>query len=358
MIAAVLPGYWLSGGTTPTMLPGSLTAAVLAALAVTMFYLRGPHVSLADARPRGHGGTGLHHPCMEHLGQRGLAAHPDRSRADGNGLGCGARQMVTGRVVGLGGDMGANPHSAHRRRRRSRRRMVSSTPRHHDQDRFSHYSVGRVDERLVPVDVRQLEPRCGIRGHRLSRQCRHQEVRPREPSRVLGLTWLRAYSCGRPCCCCCCRRPFGGWSGLPDWSRALAVGGLLYTLAQLTLNRYSGSFGFWGYRYGVELVAACAPALALSSKVISARLRRLVGPVLGLQFCMILPGALFDRRDQRAARDRLDPQPFLPPGASQTRPSVSDDPSFSSASSLGVLTQRALERRAARAGSGGDAEPA
>ena len=39
VIAAVLPGYWISGGTTPTMLPGALTAALLTALSVTLFYL-------------------------------------------------------------------------------------------------------------------------------------------------------------------------------------------------------------------------------------------------------------------------------------------------------------------------------
>ena len=145
------------------------------------------------------------------------------------------------------------------------------------------------------------------------------------------------------------------WKHLPDWSRALAVGGLLYTLMQLTLNRYSGGVMFWGYRYGLELLAACAPALALSSAAMTPRLRLLVGPVLGLQLCMILPGALYERVFNVPQEIAWTHNPFVF--------LMGRGPAFVLSLlllclTIGVLTQTVLERRVARTGSGGDAEPA
>ncbi len=84
------------------------------------------------------------------------------------------------------------------------------------------------------------------------------------------------------------------WRTLPDWSRALALGGLAYTLVQLTFNRFSGGDGFYGYRLGLELLAAVTPAFALSSPALGGVARRLVGPVLGLQLFVVFLGASID----------------------------------------------------------------
>ena len=81
------------------------------------------------------------------------------------------------------------------------------------------------------------------------------------------------------------------WRSLPDWSRALAMGGLAYTLVQLTFNRFSGGDNFYGYRLGLELLAAATPALALSSLALGSLARRLMGPVLGLQLLVVALGA-------------------------------------------------------------------
>ena len=99
------------------------------------------------------------------------------------------------------------------------------------------------------------------------------------------------------------------WRSLPDWSRALAMGGLAYTLVQLTFNRFSGGDIFYGYRLGLELLAAVTPALALSSPALGSLGRRLVGPVLGLQLFVIFLGASIDaffvRRRRRLDRQRV-----------------------------------------------------
>lgn len=82
------------------------------------------------------------------------------------------------------------------------------------------------------------------------------------------------------------------WRELPDWSRALLVGGLAYTLLQGTLNRFSGGDIFYGYRLGLEVVACAAPALALSARRMGTFARRAFTPIVSLQLLMILPGSV------------------------------------------------------------------
>jgi len=82
------------------------------------------------------------------------------------------------------------------------------------------------------------------------------------------------------------------WRTLPDWSRWLLLGGLAYTLVQTTLNRFSGGDTFYGYRIGLEFLAAAAPAVALSARRMSRTARLLFGPVVAAQCCMILTGAV------------------------------------------------------------------
>lgn len=85
------------------------------------------------------------------------------------------------------------------------------------------------------------------------------------------------------------------WRGLPDWSRALALGGLAYTVLQGSLNRFSGGDTFYGYRLTLELVACAAPALALSARHVGVVGRTLLAPVLALQAFVISAGAVNER---------------------------------------------------------------
>lgn len=82
------------------------------------------------------------------------------------------------------------------------------------------------------------------------------------------------------------------WHQLPDWSRSLMVGGVVYTLVQGQLNDFDGGDAFYGYRLGLEMLACSAPAYALSAHRIGRVARALVGPVIGLQVAAIAIGSL------------------------------------------------------------------
>jgi hypothetical protein len=82
------------------------------------------------------------------------------------------------------------------------------------------------------------------------------------------------------------------WRVLPDWSRSLAVSGVVYIVVQGALNRFSGGDLFYGYRYGLETLACLTPALALSSPRIGKVAGRLLGPVLAVQTYAIAVGAV------------------------------------------------------------------
>jgi hypothetical protein len=84
------------------------------------------------------------------------------------------------------------------------------------------------------------------------------------------------------------------WHDLPDWSRSLVYGGLVYTVLQAALNRFSGGEIFYGYRLTLELLTCLTPALAFSAPRMGTVARRLIGPVLGIQFLAIVTGAVTD----------------------------------------------------------------
>jgi alpha-1,2-mannosyltransferase len=83
-----------------------------------------------------------------------------------------------------------------------------------------------------------------------------------------------------------------GWSDLPDWSRWLLLGGIAYTLVQGQLNAFHGGDGFYGYRHGLEFLAAAAPAFVLSAQRAGSVARALLGPVLAVQVAAITVGAV------------------------------------------------------------------
>jgi alpha-1,2-mannosyltransferase len=82
------------------------------------------------------------------------------------------------------------------------------------------------------------------------------------------------------------------WRSLPDWSRALAWGGVAYTLLQGTLNRFSGGDAFFGYRISLELLVSLAPALTIAAQHLSVRMRRVCAVLIGIQFVAMTVGAL------------------------------------------------------------------
>lgn len=84
------------------------------------------------------------------------------------------------------------------------------------------------------------------------------------------------------------------WRELPDWSRWLAVSGILYTLVQGQLNGFSGGSSFYGYRLTLELLLCLFPAYALSFPRTGRWARNLLGPLLGLQFAAFSLGASGD----------------------------------------------------------------
>jgi alpha-1,2-mannosyltransferase len=84
------------------------------------------------------------------------------------------------------------------------------------------------------------------------------------------------------------------WRELPDWSRSLVWGGLVYTVLQGVLNRFSGGDVFYGYRLGLEMLASLTPALAFSLPRVGRVARPLIGPVVALQFFAIAWGAARD----------------------------------------------------------------
>ena len=84
------------------------------------------------------------------------------------------------------------------------------------------------------------------------------------------------------------------WSKLPAWTKWLLLGGIVYTLVQLRINSFTGGLGFYGYRHGLELLTCLAPVIALSFDAAGSLARKLLGPIIGLQFAAITVGASID----------------------------------------------------------------
>jgi hypothetical protein len=85
------------------------------------------------------------------------------------------------------------------------------------------------------------------------------------------------------------------WRTLPDWSRSLLLGGLVYTVVGSALDTFTAGEGFYGYRYGLEMLACATPALAFSHPRMGRAARTLLGPVLGVQFFAFLVGAMLEQ---------------------------------------------------------------
>lgn len=84
------------------------------------------------------------------------------------------------------------------------------------------------------------------------------------------------------------------WRALPDWSRWLIPGGLLYTLFQLRLNYFAGGTGFFAYRHGLELLTCLTPAFVLALPRAGRVLKAVGPPLVGAQFAAFTVGATVD----------------------------------------------------------------
>jgi alpha-1,2-mannosyltransferase len=108
---------------------------------------------------------------------------------------------------------------------------------------------------------------------------------------------------------------------LPLWVSALFVGGLAYTLVQSAMINYTGGDPIYGYRYGLEFLACATPAFAVAATRAGPRTRRLLLPVVTLQFTVISLGAVVEHAalpyrfaavDNAFFRDLVDGFPGLP----------------------------------------------
>ncbi|HCB02922.1 MAG TPA: hypothetical protein DEQ43_01420 [Nocardioides bacterium] len=85
------------------------------------------------------------------------------------------------------------------------------------------------------------------------------------------------------------------WRSLPAWSTTLLIAGLVYTLLQGALIGFTGGDPIYGYRYGLEFLACATPAFALAAPHAGPVARRLLTPVLAVQFVVIALGAIVER---------------------------------------------------------------
>ena len=84
------------------------------------------------------------------------------------------------------------------------------------------------------------------------------------------------------------------WRDLPDWTRALVVGGIVYTVIHAALLEFTGGDSFYGYRYTLELLACITPAFAMSARSMGRVAQAAFAPVLAIQACAITVGSIQD----------------------------------------------------------------
>ncbi|MFC7502003.1 hypothetical protein ACOACQ_01600 [Nocardioides sp. CPCC 206347] len=85
------------------------------------------------------------------------------------------------------------------------------------------------------------------------------------------------------------------WREAPDWIRSLAAGGLCYLIIQALLNPFHGGSGFWGYRLPLEALCAAFPLLVLTAGHMGRRARAAFLPIIGFQLAVMVIGVMFGR---------------------------------------------------------------
>ena len=85
-----------------------------------------------------------------------------------------------------------------------------------------------------------------------------------------------------------------GWRSAPDWTRWLAVGGIVYGAAQVGLNVFHGGDAFFGYRLALEPLAAVAPLYVCCAGRAGSWARAVAPAVIGVQAGAFFLGAVVD----------------------------------------------------------------
>ncbi len=130
------------------------------------------------------------------------------------------------------------------------------------------------------------------------------------------------------------------WRVLPDWTRILLLAGLGYTLAHASMAGFTGGDPIYGYRYGLEFVACAAPAFAVAAGQLRGLAQRLLVPVLALQFVIILVGAVDEQSALPSTRAWVD-NAFL-------QALVDNSPALPAFGVLVVVVALLVERRVRR----------
>ena len=82
------------------------------------------------------------------------------------------------------------------------------------------------------------------------------------------------------------------WRDQPVWARALLAGGLAYTLIQSALITFTGGDFFYGQRLGLELLVCATPAFCFSVTYAGRVARALLAPLLAAQLFVMAVGAV------------------------------------------------------------------
>jgi hypothetical protein len=293
VIAVTLPAYWLLHPAAMTLLPGNLTAALLAAAAVAMMFLAlvrrlgVPQAALAAlvfgfATPMWSiSANGLWPQTVTTFGFAGMAWACESKRwwlaGVFGGISLWARLPVALIVAVVGVYVG---------RRRGDRAIV--------------LQIGAVSGLFLVLMC--AWSRWMFDSWNPVASYDEATLRDHAASNALNLVnqlgaWVapdRGIVVWTPVLLLLLPALVRSWGDLPDWSRALVAAGLAYTVVQSSLGSFTGGYVFYGYRYGLTFVACATPALALSAPRMGAVARRLFGPVVGLQLLAFAMGAVFD----------------------------------------------------------------
>lgn len=115
------------------------------------------------------------------------------------------------------------------------------------------------------------------------------------------------------------------WRELPDWSRVLAVGGLVYALVQGQIDGFTGGSGFFGYRLMLEPLMCAAPACVFAVRRLPRRLHYPVAMVVAVTWGAFTYAALTERNSVGLRDTPIHPVPYLPMEVAWTHNAVVDD---------------------------------
>ncbi|WP_141013855.1 hypothetical protein [Nocardioides sambongensis] len=291
VIAAVVPAYWIAAPSGISAVPGGITAALLSALAITLFFLL-----LRDRLPLRTAlvGTGLlafgtpvwsvsadaiwpH--TLTTLGILGMAWAADRDRWWLVGLFGGLTLWGRLHAALICAVLGAGVAWTRRRPAIALRAGAVAAAMLALMSCWTRWMYGRWDP---TSGYRAADFADNATGHAFDVVDHLGFVLAADR----GLLWWA------PLLVVLGPAAWRNRHELPDWSRWLVIGAASYLIGQAVLNRFSGGDQFYGYRTSLELVVALAPALALSAHRMGERARRWFPAVAVLQVVLIAPGAI------------------------------------------------------------------